>query len=188
MNEKSFKRAHYGGVVLKYGFQMIKFSTGIIFCVFILLLCSCSKRETVDADSKMATKESLNDSVNDIKTSRLTIVDATMKVLPPGQQVGAVYLKIQNPLPKTHILNYVHSDMAENIEVHRHIYDNGMMQMRQVQHLMVDAQSELLFKPGGYHLMLFGIHKRLAVGDRFSVWFEFNGQSPIEVVVNVKAP
>ena len=118
----------------------------------------------------------------------IEITQAVMNALPPGQQLGAVYLKIQNPFPETQVLNYVHSDMAEYIEVHRHIYDKGMMQMRPVKHLMVDANSELLFKPGGYHLMLFGISEPLAVGDKFTVWFEFNGQLPLEVIVNVKAP
>lgn len=122
------------------------------------------------------------------KPKEIEITQAVMNALPPGQQLGAVYLKIQNPFPETQALNYVHSDVAEYIEVHRHIYDNGMMQMRQVKHLMVDANSELLFKPGGYHLMLFGISEPLAVGDEFTVWFEFNGQPPLETIVSVKAP
>ena len=122
------------------------------------------------------------------KPKEIEITQAVMNALPPGQQLGAIYLKIQNPFPETQILNYVHSDVAEYIEVHRHIYDNGMMQMRPVKHLILDAKSELLFKPGGYHLMLFGISEPLAVGDKFTVWFEFNGQLPLGVIVSVKAP
>ena len=122
------------------------------------------------------------------KPKEIEVTQAVMNALPPGQQLGAVYLKIQNPFPETQVLNYVHSDVAEYIEVHRHIYDNGMMQMRPVKHLMVDANSEILFKPGGYHLMLFGISEPLAVGDKFTVWFEFNGKLPLEAVVSVKTP
>lgn len=122
------------------------------------------------------------------KAKEIEVTQAVMNALPPGQQLGAVYLKIQNPFPATQMLNYVHSDVAEYIEVHRHVYDKGMMQMRPVKHLILDANSELLFKPGGYHLMLFGISEPLAVGDKFTIWFEFNGQLPLEAMVTVKTP
>lgn len=121
------------------------------------------------------------------KNESIEISSAVMNQLAPGQSTGAVYLNIKNTLNKTLTLNYVHSDNVEKIEVHRHIYDNGMMQMRQVKHLIVDAKSELIFKPGGYHLMLFGINSPLVKGDQFSIWFEFSGESPIEVNVGVKA-
>lgn len=122
------------------------------------------------------------------KPREIEITQAVMNALPAGQPLGNVYLKIHNPLPATQVLNYVYSDIAEYIEVHRHIYSNGMMQMRPVKHLILDANSELFFKPGGYYLMLFGISEPLAVGDKFTVWFEFNGQLPLEAIVTVKAP
>lgn len=58
------------------------------------------------------------------------------------------------------------SPLADLVEIHNHIMDeNGVMEMSEVPSLNIEATSHILFQPGGYHLMVFGVHPPLDAGD-----------------------
>lgn len=118
----------------------------------------------------------------------VVVNDAFMPQLAPGQSVGAVFMRIANDTPDDIVLNYVHAPIASNIEVHRTIYDEGMMQMRPVKHVRVEAGKSLLFEPGGYHLMLFGVENQPEVGETFELTLEFEGGVNVITQVRVKRP
>lgn len=121
-------------------------------------------------------------------TPAVVVNDAFMPQLAPGQSVGAVFMRIANNTPDDIVLNYVHAPIASNIEVHRTFYDEGMMQMRPVKHVRVEAGKSLLFEPGGYHLMLFGIENQPEVGEDFELTLEFEGGVSVTTQVRVKRP
>lgn len=114
------------------------------------------------------------------------ITDAVIAETPPGRRVAVAYLNLHNHSSESLVLNYVSAERVENIEVHRHIYDNGMMKMREVKHLSVDAGSVLRFSPGGYHLMLLGVAQRFQRGEQVELTFEFQGHPPLTVVAEVR--
>lgn len=116
----------------------------------------------------------------------IEIVGAVMPALPPGQRVGAVYLTLKNNTDKMLVVNYLHSDLTDHIEVHRNLYSDGVMQMRQVRHLSLDPWSKIHFEPGGYHLMLSDIDSAPSVGDTFSLVFEFESGLQATTTVAVK--
>lgn len=117
----------------------------------------------------------------------LVVSGAYTYAMPPGKETTAVYLSLDNTSNKTRILNYVHSPVAGYIEVHRSQYDNGMMKMRQVKHTTLDPKSKLVFKPSGYHLMLFDIDKPLQAGESFELNLEFEGGVFVMTQVDVRA-
>ena len=107
-------------------------------------------------------------------------------VLPQAQQLEtAVYLAIENNLDESLVLNYVHSPIAEHIEVHRHYYEMGKEKSTPVRHLTVKPGTTLTFKPGGYHLKLYGVYDTLVEGDLISITLEFERghQKTVEAVV-----
>ena len=116
----------------------------------------------------------------------LAVLDVYTAELPPGKSVAAIYLKIQNPSQNQYVLNYIHSPIFDHIELHRNIYEKGMMKMRPVSHLTVKAKSEVIFEPGGYHLMAMGADKQLKNGDSFDITLEFEGGKTIQVKVAVR--
>ena len=118
----------------------------------------------------------------------VTVKEAVMNQLAPGQSVGAVYMRIANSTDKDIVLNYVHAPIASSIEVHRTIYEEGMMQMRPVNHVRVEAGKSLSFEPGGYHLMLFGVENQPEVGQTFELTVEFEGGLKVTAPVLVKRP
>jgi hypothetical protein len=79
------------------------------------------------------------------------------------------------------------ADIAEHVEVHSHILEDGMMKMRRVESVDLPPHKEVLFAPSGHHIMLIGLKQPLAVGDRFSLLltFEQTEQALVEVVVQM---
>lgn len=120
--------------------------------------------------------------------SAVTVNNVFMPQLAPGQTVGAIFMRITNNSPSDIVLNHVYAPIASNIEVHRTFYDEGMMQMRPVNHVRVEAGKSLVFEPGGYHLMLFGVEKQPAVGEAFNLTLEFEGGVSVATQVKVKRP
>ena len=57
------------------------------------------------------------------------------------------------------------STMAKTVELHEMAMDGSMMRMRQVKEIAVPPKSRVELKPGGLHVMLFGLKQPLKAGD-----------------------
>ena len=119
-------------------------------------------------------------------TSKASISEAFVKAMAPGQTSAAVYFLINNPTEHDLVVNHVTTPVAAAVEVHRVIYDNGMMKMRAINHLKIPRKSKLVFEPGGYHLMLIGVDERLKKGRDFDITIEFEGGVKLSATVKVK--
>lgn len=65
------------------------------------------------------------------------------------------------------------SPQVGQIELHTHEHDNGVMRMRQVSAIELPAGEAVTLKPGGLHLMLFGVDEALAAGDTVEITLDF---------------
>ena len=104
---------------------------------------------------------------------------------PPGAQVAAVYLRIDNTGGKSDRLLTIRSDVAASVEVHRTTVIDGVARMRPVSTLHVGANEVVAFEPGGLHIMLFGLKQPLVAGQSFRVelGFEMSGKQQVTVKV-----
>ncbi|WP_086930955.1 copper chaperone PCu(A)C [Agarilytica rhodophyticola] len=105
---------------------------------------------------------------------QMVIENVFIKALAPGQTTAAAYMKFKNNTSKAQSLTYIHSPIAEHIEVHRNFYEQGMMQMRPVKRFSIPPKGSHVLEPGGFHLMVFGLYDTLEVGDTFDMTFEFD--------------
>ena len=80
--------------------------------------------------------------------AEVQVQNAYSRPLPPGQSVAAVYLEISNFNKNKLILTSVASPLAQKAEFHRHSHVNGMMQMRKLEKVEVEAGKTLRFQPG----------------------------------------
>lgn len=101
----------------------------------------------------------------------LEFTDAFVRGLPPGQKNTAAFFTVANAGARAWTITRVTSDAADRVEMHRHEHNNGMMRMREVDTLTIEAQSSLQFAPGGLHLMLIGLKQALREGDRVTLQF-----------------
>ncbi|MEQ8506510.1 MAG: copper chaperone PCu(A)C [Rhodospirillales bacterium] len=83
----------------------------------------------------------------------------------------------------------VKTDIAARAELHEHVMEGTIARMRPVAEVALAAGSPVVFKPGGYHVMLFDLKQALAEGDSFpmSLVFEKAGDVPVTVQVMKKA-
>jgi copper(I)-binding protein len=106
-------------------------------------------------------------------------------IRPAGKGMNtAFYFKAINYSDKADTLLSVKSDVAKMVQMHETFNQNGMMGMRQVKVIPIQAKSMLEFKPGGYHVMVMNLKKDLKKGDsaEFTLHFKYGGN------ITVKAP
>lgn len=92
----------------------------------------------------------------------LSIRGAYVREPVPGRQMSAAFMTLSNTTAQDKILTRVSADWAENIEIHTHQHDNGVMRMRQLASLTIPAGESVSLQPGGLHLMLFKLQLPLA--------------------------
>lgn len=117
----------------------------------------------------------------------LSVSDAYIRGLPPGQTVTAAFMTLNNGLSKECRLIGAGSSVASSAEIHAHTHHNGTMSMRPVSEVVVPAGESVSFEPGGYHLMLFGLKKSLSEGEEHQVTLLFEGCPEVTVTMPVRS-
>lgn len=116
----------------------------------------------------------------------LSVQDAYVPEPPPGQTMAAMYLTVSNPLDQKQVLVSAKSDQAAKVEIHTHVHANGQMKMQRVERVELPARSETVFKPGGMHLMVFGLKRALQAGDELPVTLSLADGAQLQVVGRVR--
>jgi copper(I)-binding protein len=110
----------------------------------------------------------------------------------PGATTGAVYLAaLRNGGEQADRLLAASTTVADRVELHRMQMDGDVMRMRAVSVIEVPAKTSISLRQGsadGYHLMLFGLRRPLAIGDRFPLTLRFERAGEITVEIWVEAP
>ncbi len=99
---------------------------------------------------------------------------------------GAVYAMIHNNGDKPDRLVGVSTSVAAMAHLHQTVTTNGVSTMHDVDGLDIPAHGMAMIKPGGYHLMLMGLARPLAVGQTFPVTLKFEHAGEVTVQVTVK--
>lgn len=110
--------------------------------------------------------------------------------MPPSAPNAAAFFALHNNGDTADRLIAASSPLAQNVELHEHLHQDGLMKMQQVQGVDVPAGAEVKLQPMGYHVMLFGVKQQLKDGERFplTLRFEKAGDVQVEVAVQKDAP
>lgn len=117
----------------------------------------------------------------------LFAVDAYIRALPPGQTVTAAFMRVHNLSERERHLVEVRAPFAERAEIHEHSHHQGMMRMRRVMDVRLPAQTELAFKPGGYHIMVLGVRGKLDPGQKLPLELVFADGESLSVMATVRS-
>lgn len=99
---------------------------------------------------------------------------------------SAAYFKISNASSVADTLYDVKASFAEMAMLHESFRKNGMVGMKEVEHVVVPAESSVVFKPGGYHVMLMNVKQDLKTGMKVHLQLIFRRGGKIEVDAPVK--
>lgn len=113
------------------------------------------------------------------------VIDAWAR---PGLTDGnsAVFFVINNPGAADLLLS-ASSDVADAVEIHKTIMQDGTMQMVQQMNVPVPT-GETIFKTGDLHVMLIGLKDDLNPGDSFTLTVNFEKFGEQVVNVTVREP
>lgn len=109
--------------------------------------------------------------------SGIEVHQVSMDAAAQGEK-SAVYLAMHNHGSETDQLTGVSSDAAESAQLH-----NGA---EVVEIIPVYANTEFVFIPDGYHVMLVGLKQELHVGDEIEILLHFRDHEDIAIKVPVQ--
>ena len=111
--------------------------------------------------------------------SGIEVHQAKIEAAAQGEN-SPVYLAIRNPGSETDQLTGVSSDAAEGMQL-----QNGN---ETIDVIPVSANTEFVFIPDGYHVMLVGLKQDLHVGDEIEVVLHFRDHEDMTISVPVGEP
>jgi copper(I)-binding protein len=106
-----------------------------------------------------------------------------------GGANSAIYMVLANGGAAADSLVAAQADVSNTIEIHETVMEGDVMRMNQVEGgIQVPAGGQVELKPGGYHVMLIGLTRDLAVGEKFPVTLEFASGAKLDVEAEVRQP
>ena len=116
-------------------------------------------------------------------TEGVQVRDAWARPAPQGGN-GAVYFSIHSSAEDE--LVGITSDVAEAAEMHESMMSGDVMQMHQLHSVPLPAGEEVLFEPGGLHIMLVSLRQDLKTGDELEITLQFKNYQDVQLNVLVR--
>ncbi|MFN0043284.1 MAG: copper chaperone PCu(A)C [Alphaproteobacteria bacterium] len=101
----------------------------------------------------------------------------------------AAYLQISNVGSEGDRLLGAEAEIAERVELHMTKTESGVARMLPVDAIAVPARKTIALEPGGYHIMLVGLKRKLAANDTvpLTLVFERAGKVAVQLAVQKSA-
>jgi periplasmic copper chaperone A len=119
-------------------------------------------------------------------TEPVEVSDAHAGATPPGATVAAAYMRIIANDGDT--LLGAATPIAERVEMHSSIEENGMMKMRPLERIELTPGEPLSLQSGATHFMLIGLSVPLTVDTTFPLTLRFEKAGDRDIQVHVTAP
>jgi copper(I)-binding protein len=120
--------------------------------------------------------------------SAVSARDAWVREAPAGRKVTGVFVVIENPGAVARSIVSGSTNVADTLELHEMKREGDMMQMSPVKSILIPARGQVELKPGGLHLMLFGLRKPLVVGDTVKLTLTLDDGSHVALSAPVRKP
>ena len=157
----------------------------------IIVLCSINNVIATDKTSNPITKNTV---ANEIITNAqnnvdLKVNDAWARPSLSSNNNSAAYMSITNTTNKQiTIIGASAALIANNVELHKSFVDEqGISRMTSIDKIIIPANSTIELEPGGIHVMLFDLKRKLATGDSFDLTIAMENADPIIVRTEIKS-
>ena len=116
----------------------------------------------------------------------VVVRDGWVQEGPPSQTITAAYMVIENHTGTDISLRSASTEVAEVVELHKVELVDGIMKMHRVERIDIPNGGTAELKPGGYHLMVIGLKKKLKDGDKVTFTLQFSNDLRKVVTIPVK--
>ncbi|HYD32540.1 MAG TPA: copper chaperone PCu(A)C [Azospirillaceae bacterium] len=124
----------------------------------------------------------------DVTAGNITVSNPWARATAGMVAAGGAFLTLTNQGSEADALVAATADVADKVELHTHINDNGVMRMRSVEAIEIPAGGVAELKPGGLHVMLIGLKAPLKQGESFPLRLTFKRTGTATVMVAVQGP
>lgn len=118
--------------------------------------------------------------------SDLVIENPYARATPPNAVNSAIFMTIKNTGNEPRTLVSASTSAAKKVELHTVINTDGMMKMREVDAIEIPKNKDAILKPGGLHIMLFGLTQPLKEGEFIDVTLNFKNGNKEQFKAPVK--
>ena len=102
-----------------------------------------------------------------------------------GQSNGAAYISIFNNSNNEYVIKSIKSDIANKVEIHDVKIENNIVKMKMLDVLKIKKNQQIFMQPGGKHIMLFGLKKKLVEGENYTLSIVLDKNQIIEAEILV---
>ena len=102
-----------------------------------------------------------------------------------GQSATAVYLSFFNNSEVDVEIKSFSTDVAARVELHDIKVSDDIVKMFEVKDVKIKAKSELFLQPGGKHLMLFDLKKKLNDKETFTLKINLTNEKKLVTTIMV---
>ena len=118
---------------------------------------------------------------NNSFASNIGVDNATIRLMPASAKMTAGYFDLSNQENKEKVLVGAKSDFFKHIEIHESMKDGDVMKMVKKNSVSIPPNSELEFKPMGYHLMLMQPIDKILENQNIKITLSFASGESIDV-------
>lgn len=156
----------------------------------LLGACGQSATEPTNSDTLAApapAEVKADDVAEAMAPGGVAIVDAWVRPPVGDRAVAAGYGTISVERGNVDVIS-VASPIAESVELHTHLMnDEGVMRMVEIETIPVSSEKPTVMRPGGKHLMMFGVTQAPEMGSTVPLTFTFNTGETLTVDALVRA-
>jgi len=116
----------------------------------------------------------------------LNVLDAWLRIPPPGSDVTAVYCTVRNVSPHAVTVTGAAAPAAAMAMIHESTITDGKARMRMRDSIVLAAGQSIVFAPDGLHLMLHGLNRKLFVGEKLPVMLLLSSGEKIAFTATVR--
>jgi hypothetical protein len=109
---------------------------------------------------------------------------AWIRATPPMATTAAAYVTIHGTGESDRLIG-ASSELAEMVEIHTTVHQDGLMQMKQIPAIAIPARGSAALSPGGEHLMLLGLKGSPKPGETFVITLQFERAGSVDVTFPV---
>lgn len=113
-------------------------------------------------------------------------VDAWARMPLKSKMDTALYMMVENHTAQSRTIVSVSTNDAAAAEMHQMTMTKMIMVMTPVSHISIPAKGKTSFDPNNFHIMLFGLKTRPAIGDKLHVTLKLDDGTSVPVEATVR--
>ncbi len=147
-----------------------------------LALCGCGQK--TDDPTANASDSAASSPEN---APGVSVSDGTVRLPAVSGAPGVAYLTVAQGSGPVRKIAGVYVEGAERAEMHETVTENGISSMRPVKDVALETGKTIAFKPGGLHIMLFGVADTLKAGGTTEITITLDNGDKVSAPAKIES-